>query len=218
MRLFTYVIARDYGFAPNPFGGVCTLATCKPDIRRLASIGDWVVGIASRADKVNPSLAYVMRIDEAMTYEAYWEDPRFEHKKPLRRSSLRHAYGDNIYSKDGVGQWRQADSHHSLEDGSINPRNVVNDTQTNRVLIGWQFAYWGANALPIPTVFSGAGDETILLTRGHRSHFSSSFVDSFVTWFESLQEQGCVGEPAQWKKPRSTWARPRFGRATKHAG
>ena len=30
MRLHSYVVARDYGFAPNPFLGVCTLATCKP--------------------------------------------------------------------------------------------------------------------------------------------------------------------------------------------
>src|SRR5712671_5339411 len=34
MRLYSYVVARDFGFAPNPFFGVCTLATCKPDIRK----------------------------------------------------------------------------------------------------------------------------------------------------------------------------------------
>ena len=31
---YSYIITRDYGFAPNPFGGVCTLATCKPKIRK----------------------------------------------------------------------------------------------------------------------------------------------------------------------------------------
>src|SRR5262245_31415483 len=44
VRLYSYVVARDYGFAPNPFYGFCTLATCKPDIRRTADIGDWIVG------------------------------------------------------------------------------------------------------------------------------------------------------------------------------
>ncbi|MFH1865797.1 MAG: hypothetical protein ABIK85_07930, partial [Candidatus Eisenbacteria bacterium] len=39
MRLFSYIVARDYGFAPNPFCGVCTLATCKPKIRESASVG-----------------------------------------------------------------------------------------------------------------------------------------------------------------------------------
>lgn len=209
MRLFTYVVARDYGFAPNPFGGVCTLATCKPEIRRLASVGDWVAGIASKDDKAIPSLVYVMRVDEAMTYEEYWADTRFAHKKAQRCSSLRHAFGDNIYSRSIAGRWLQADSHHSLEDGSINLRNVENDTKANRVLIGWKFAYWGANAIPIPAEFCGGKDETVLLGIGFRSKFSSEFVQSFVQWFESLQEQGCAGEPAQWKKPRATWARPR---------
>lgn len=46
-------VARDYGFAPNPFFGVCTLATCKPRIRSVAQIGDWVVGatLASSQDR-----------------------------------------------------------------------------------------------------------------------------------------------------------------------
>ena len=50
MRLFSYVVARDYGFAPNPFFGVCTLATCKPIVRRVAAIGDWIVGTGSKAN------------------------------------------------------------------------------------------------------------------------------------------------------------------------
>ena len=37
--LYSYVITRDYGFAPNPFGGICTLATCKPGIRNHAKVG-----------------------------------------------------------------------------------------------------------------------------------------------------------------------------------
>lgn len=209
MRLFTYVVARDYGFAPNPFGGVCTLATCKPDIRRGAEVGDWVAGIASKADKETPSLTYAMRVDETLSYTAYWADPRFLQKKPEFRAGIRHAYGDNIYSKGPDGLWTQADSHHSFEHGVINPRNVANDTKADKVLIGWKFAYWGSNAIQIPAEFCGSGEETVLLGIGFRSRFSDRFVQSFIQWFESLQEQGYVGDPAEWKKPRATWAKPR---------
>ena len=45
MRLFSYVVAHDTGFSPNPFFGYCTLACCKPVIRRSAQAGDWVVGL-----------------------------------------------------------------------------------------------------------------------------------------------------------------------------
>ncbi len=46
-RIYSYVVRYDSGFAPNPFYGYCTLATCKPDIRRGAEVGDWVVGSGS---------------------------------------------------------------------------------------------------------------------------------------------------------------------------
>ena len=34
MKLYSYIVARDFGFAPNPFYGFCTLATCKPKIAK----------------------------------------------------------------------------------------------------------------------------------------------------------------------------------------
>ncbi|WP_225761747.1 hypothetical protein [Acinetobacter sp. Marseille-P8610] len=34
MKIFSYVVSRDFGFAPNPFFNFCTLATCKPKIRK----------------------------------------------------------------------------------------------------------------------------------------------------------------------------------------
>ena len=49
MRLFSYVVARDYGFAPNPFYEMCTLATCKPRIRKLLSV---VIGSSGQGAKV----------------------------------------------------------------------------------------------------------------------------------------------------------------------
>src|SRR5882762_6472831 len=50
VRLYSYVVARDFGFAPNPFYGFCTLATCKPRIRAHACVGDWVLGTGSACD------------------------------------------------------------------------------------------------------------------------------------------------------------------------
>src|SRR5712672_36303 len=99
MRLYSYVVARDYGFAPNPFMGVCTLATCKPKIRAKAKIGDWVVGTGVASRKRSGRLVYAMRVSAAMTFNEYWNDPRFQDKKPNMRGSKKQAFGDNIYSK-----------------------------------------------------------------------------------------------------------------------
>ena len=43
-RIYRYILESDFGMAPCPAGGLITLATCKPVIRRTASPGDWVIG------------------------------------------------------------------------------------------------------------------------------------------------------------------------------
>ena len=48
MKLYSYIVAHDGGFAPNPFWGYCTLANCKPKIRQTAKVGDWIVGLSSK--------------------------------------------------------------------------------------------------------------------------------------------------------------------------
>ncbi|UGA39490.1 hypothetical protein JOS77_08380 [Chromobacterium haemolyticum] len=154
MRLFTYVVARDYGFAPNPFGGFCTLATCKPDIRQRANVGDWVVGIASKSDSPSPRLIYAMRVDEVLTYDSYWSDPRFQYKKPTLIGSVKQLFGDNIYHRDITGAWIQADSHHSFENGIPNHLNINNDTKSEGVLVSSNYIYWGSKSIKIPDEFS----------------------------------------------------------------
>ena len=141
--MYSYVVARDYGFAPNPFFGVCTLATCKPRIRSTAAIGDWVIGTGSKKRGRQAFLVYVMQVTEAITFNGYWDDPRFRRKRPNLGGSLKHAFGDNIYLKDDNNKWRQLDSHHSYQGGVPNPYNIQNDTQVDRVLIGTEYAYWG---------------------------------------------------------------------------
>jgi hypothetical protein len=207
MRLFSYVVARDYGFAPNPFFGYCTLATCKPDIRAQAAVGDWVVGLASKSDTREPALIYVMRVDEILTYDAYWEDPRFFLKRPFRGGSVKHALGDNIYHRDPEdGRWVQVDSHHSLEGGSPNLRNIKNDTKSEHVLVGTRFAYWGCNGPVIDPDFLNLDGHTFHWGRGYKNSFPPAFIEAFVTWFESLGQQGYLGRPYRWIRPRSRWA------------
>ena len=38
MQLISYKVKHDTGFAPNPYFGILTLATCKPAIRRSSKI------------------------------------------------------------------------------------------------------------------------------------------------------------------------------------
>jgi Nucleotide modification associated domain 2 len=149
--VYMYVVARDFGFAPNPFHGVCTLATCKPKIRKTAQVGDWVVGMGGAKLKAVGRCIYAMQVTDTRTFDAYWDDPMFHSKRPARNGSRKTIMGDNIYHRSvGAMAWVQEDSHHSQVDGSPEPSNIKNDTQTNRVLISHSFYYFGDKAPLIP--------------------------------------------------------------------
>lgn len=199
MRLFSYVVARDYGFAPNPFFGECTLATCKPIIRRVVDVGDWIVGTGSKKNNRQNHLVYVMRVSEAMTYDEYWNDERFLRKKPNLQGSIKQAFGDNIYFKDESRQWCQHDSHHSHSDGSPNLFNIKNDTQTDRVLIGAYYIYWGRSGPEIPDQFRNYNGYDICARRNHKSNFPTEMIEDFSKWVQSLGVAGNQGEPLDWR-------------------
>lgn len=147
--LFVYVVDRDFGFAPNPFHGVCSLATCKPRIRSVARTGDWVVGMGGARLQATGKCIFAMRVAKKLTFDEYWNDPAFLDKRPIRNGSLVMLVGDNIYHHDGIG-WTQEDSHHSKIDGTRDPSNVANDTSANAVLVSDLYYYFGRSAPRVP--------------------------------------------------------------------
>lgn len=152
-KAFSYVVARDYGFAPNPFYGVLTLATCKQRIRKVASVGDYIIGNADAAR--GNKLIYMAKVSEVTTFDRYWYDRRFQCKKPVMNGSQKKLYGDNIYHHDETGNWLQDNSHHTNNDGSINVDNLKRDTgTTDHVLICNEFIYLGKSMIDLPKEFA----------------------------------------------------------------
>lgn len=201
MKLYSYVVARDFGFAPNPFFGFCTLATCKPKIREHASVGDWVVGTGAKvAYNYSGRLIYAMQVSETLDFNSYWNDPRFFRKRPNLTGSLAVLYGDNIYHRTG-DQWAQADSHHSMENGRRDEANIEWDTSVDRLLVSTKFVYWGRSAPIIPSQFRSFSEEKddICAGRGHRV-FKDDIPAEFAVWLEEQNKWGVQGDPLEFAK------------------
>jgi len=169
MKLYSYVVKHDDGFAPNPFWGYCTLACCKPKIRNLAQVGDWVIGTGSVKNVGSGKLIYAMKISEKLTFEQYFIDNRFKCKIPSR--GRKELFGDNIYYKDENGNWLQRKSMHKLKD-------MRRDLSSKNVLISDHYCYFGKNAIIIP------GEFRAVIKKGpaHKCNFDSNFVDRFIYW------------------------------------
>ena len=145
--LYIYVVDRDFGFAPNPFHGYCTLATCKPRVRRNAHVGDWIMGVGGRSLNATGKCIYLMKVTEVATFSEYWVDSRFLCKRAVRNGSKVTMVGDNIYHHEQESNdWIQEDSHHSMPDGSPNLENIIKDTSSVNVIISRHFYYFGKSA------------------------------------------------------------------------
>lgn len=201
-RVHSYVVRYDSGFAPNPFYGYCTLATCKPSIRRSASVGDWVVGSGSndRSVRRGGHLVYAMRVTDTLTFDEYGADPRFGSKKPFRHGSRKQSCGDNIYFRDGPqAPWEQRDSFHSLPDGSLNPDHVSRDTGVNRVLVSDDFVYFGGEGPAFPEDLKDQQGRLLCKSGIGLTTFDDPLlVAGLEQWIRSLGATGYQGAPFEW--------------------
>lgn len=181
VRLFTYTIPIDDGAAPNPFHGMCSLAICKPSIRRTARQGDWVAGLGSRSaptGDLSGRLVYAMRVEEVLTLKQYDEQAktRWPHRIPkIRSADLADRLGDCIYDFS-TGEPIQRDSVHG-------PENVATDLGGQNVLVSKDFYYFGCRAIALPDSLVHICHQT----QGHRSNSNEPFVGQFVAWLRGLK-------------------------------
>jgi hypothetical protein len=154
MTLYSYIVKHDTGFAPNPFFGYCTLACCKPGIRRHAKKDDWIVGLTPSAKGRGNKIVYFMEVEESFSFGDYWRDPRFKQKRPKLDADIARKSGDNIYKPLPNGDYHQMPSAHSNpqfgkgEDPETKERDVF---KGERVLVSRNFVYFGSKAKELPS-------------------------------------------------------------------
>jgi hypothetical protein len=183
MKTYSYVVTSDSGFAPNPLWGYCTLATCKPKIRRVAKKDDWAIGTGSVKNVGNCRLIYAMKITEVMKLEDYGEENRFFNKIPSK--GIKKEKGDNIYYRDRNGIIRQRfPSMHSYPERE-NLKLRERDLKGKNVLISeaGNFYYFGKVAPKIPE------NLLCLVKKGpnHKCGFQQGMIDSFLRWIEGMK-------------------------------
>lgn len=197
MKLYSYIVRHDTGFAPNPFWGCCTLANCKPSIRRTASQGDWIVGLSRKSD--GNRIVYTMKVDEIVDYAMYFRDGRFVAKRPdYRQPEVVHRCGDNIYEPLLGGGFKQLRSTHS-RGVDEDPATKDHDLKGRHVLIGRKYVYFGGDGPELPPDL-----EVLKVRRGHKCRFPPVVVDSF-TGFISQFKEGVLGRPANWPEHDYSW-------------
>lgn len=178
---------------------MCTLAICKPAIRRSARIGDWVMGTGGASAGLSGRLVYAMRVDEVITLEEYDrrapKDWKHRIPDPASRSHARRR-GDCIYDYSAPPWPRQRPGVH--DEGN---RRV--DLGGKNVLISRHYTYFGGDAVPLPPGLRSLVHQT----QGHKWKMNAPLFDRFLDWIEP-QPRGMHGNPG-YERPDTFWAGPR---------
>lgn len=203
MPLYSYIVKKDGGFAPNPFFGYCTLACCKPVIRRKAKRGDWIVGLTPKADGYK--IVYFMKVKESLGFDEYWRDQRFKEKKANLHGGMAVKCGDNIYqpSKRHSLGYRQLPSAHS--DGPFgkceDPERKERDLKGKQVLVSKRFVYFGSDPQELPPKLR----ETLGVGRGYR-RLSGKVAAEFQSYIRRRKWSfGVHARPGLWKTDDKSW-------------
>lgn len=178
MKVSSYVVTHDYGFAPNPYGGVLTLATCKPKIRRFAAPNSWVIGTGSTKGIGTDRLIFAGFISDVITIEQYSTDEDYKIKIPTRDGEVWQTRGDNIYYKNHCGQWQQR------ENPFHGKNEIEHDLSGENVVVCKRFWYFGRSAPSIPDKFRSV----IKSGPNHKANINNKYVPEFLSWVQSYEE------------------------------
>jgi Nucleotide modification associated domain 2 len=186
MKLSAYIVSVDSGFSPNPFGQSCTLACCKPTIRRNAEEGDIVVGCGSVRCGLSGRLIYAMCVGKILPLQDYWDS--YPSKRPSARTPVTRR-GDAVWHRDSSGTWR------GVRGALHDHRHRERDLRGENALIASEFYYFGRDAIPIPPEFSAI----LATTQGHKNTHDVKLIDRFWAWISrTARKAGRIGSPSEF--------------------
>lgn len=194
-KLYSYVLRYDDGAAPNPFWGTCTLTICKPDIRRTANEGDWVVGTGSKNTRLkdgniydlSDSVVYAMKITKKLPladYDKYCRQ-NLPNKLPKWFSkAFQLRMGDCIYDySKGTPPVLRKSVH--------NQDNIKRDLGGQFSLLSRTFYYFGEEPRPLPQELKH------IIRRGqkHLVFEDALTIDKFEEWISRFTRNRLYAQP-----------------------
>jgi len=176
-KISSYVVATDSGFAPNPYGGKLTLATCKPVIRKGGQVGDLLLGFKGG------KLIYCGLVSKVLSFQDY--DKFCQSGFPCKTPDKRNKLGDNIFDySTGEPVVRDQSIHQK-------PELLQRDLRGKNVLICDTFWYFGKNAIELPEQFGPLVKKGI----GHKNTKDNKMKNDLLEWLSKNYSTGIHGKP-----------------------
>ncbi len=207
MKIISYRLTTDSGFAPNPFHKVLTLATCKPAIRRSSEthVGDWLFGFSSTGLQKKAkrqyglnidrnTLLYIAKISKILPYYEYFSE--YPEKQAKFDGTIIEQAGDNIYYKDSSDS---NNSYKQLKNVNHDDSYYIKDTNGINALICEEFYYFGREGILLNDEIM---DKIQVTDRGHCKTEGNveEIIEEILKWIKLNygNEKGQIGLPCLW--------------------
>jgi hypothetical protein len=184
-------MTTDNGGAPAVWDGVLSLAICKPQIRKSASEGDFVIGVGAKTT-IGERLIYVAQVTHKLRRGEYFRDPSY-YDRP-----------DCVYRWDGESKsffWDPEKEYHSDEDIAHDLGLRKNGYPKAQVLMSTRFSYFGSQGTEsykakYPRV------QTLVerLAQGHRVNYSNPRLQELKSLLSEYLEMSSVSTPTEGRK------------------
>jgi len=187
VKLYSHVVKHDTGLAPNPFHGFCTSAVCTPShAKARLKVGDWLIGNSQKKD--GHRLVYAMQLCDVLSMNEYFQDSRFQNKKPKLDGAPEEQCGDNFYYQDKDAKWKRLPSRFHNDHASF-VADVGKDFAGRPVFAAEHFYYFGRRRVLIPKELAG------VIWAGRNVCGKSEFANAFVAWLQGNFKPGILAAP-----------------------
>jgi hypothetical protein len=168
-----------------------TLNCCKPDIRKAAALGDWVVGLGSTSVDMGGNrvsfkgrLIFAMKVEQIMhmsDYDAYCKSDSLLINKIPSDLSWRHKLGDCIYdfSRDRNNPIIKRNAMHKKKDQGTDLSGV-------NTLLSENFYYFGSCRDNVQNIVKNS--DLIHQYIGHKVIEDQIIIKQFESWLMQLNK------------------------------
>jgi hypothetical protein len=154
---------HDTGFAPCIQNNKLTLGCCKPNIRRTAKKGDYIIAFYGKSQtdkKYSHALAYIAKVTKIMNYKQYYKN----HKDRT----------DCIYNE----------KLQQLPNEFHNSNHTKRDLNGQNILMSNDFIFFGKDAFHIDDKYL-----EMIGGRGHKVRKNEKFRKMFPKYFKELKNK-----------------------------
>lgn len=182
--IYLYKLTCDNGGAPCVHHALLSLAICKPDIRKAANMGDWIIGFGGKSvPDLKDRLIYIAKVTSVEEDGAYYKDARYRGRP------------DRIYRFTNPGYEYIPRSRFHDKDDLAHDLGSPPHFERARVLLSDTFAYFGDNPGP---ALDGVRDIYEGLPRNFAKHHPPQARERLEAFIVSAFEQfgpGVHGKP-----------------------